>query len=278
MVYLVLAMASSMSVSVIMRLSESHVKNDVSMLALNYLMCTLLALAYMGSPGALFGAGGSGFAVGLGILNGFLYLGSFLLLQWNIRENGVVLPATFMKLGVLVPTVMSIAIFREVPSPFQAVGFLAAIVAIVMIRFERGAGRAKSALGLVLLLLGGGATDATSKIYEELGEPLFKNGFLLCTFIVALALCATLCVVRRQGLAPVDAAFGLLIGIPNYFSARFLLLSLASVPAVVAYPMYSTGTIALVTLIGVACFGERLSRRQAAAMGIILAALVLLNL
>ena len=278
MVYLVLAMASSMAVSVIMRLSERHVKNDVSMLALNYLMCALLAGAYMGPSGAMSGIAGLGFAVGLGAVNGALYLGSFLLLQWNIRENGVVLPATFMKLGVLVPAVMAIAVFHEMPSLLQAIGFLAAIVAIVMIRFERGEGKAKSALGLVLLLLGGGATDATSKVYEELGEPLLKNGFLLCTFVVALALCAILCAVRRQGLTPADAAFGLLIGVPNYFSARFLLLALSSVPAVVAYPMYSTGTIALVTLIGVACFGERLTRRQTVAMGIILAALVLLNL
>ena len=278
MVYLILAMASSMGVSVIMRLSERHVKNDVSMLALNYLMCALLARAYMGPISAVSGVAGGGFALGLGTVNGALYLGSFLLLQWNIRENGVVLPATFMKLGVLVPTVMSIVVFHEIPSLFQATDFLAAIVAIVMIRFERGAGKVKSALGLVLLLLGGGATDATSKIYEELGEPALKNGFLLCTFVVALALCVILCMVRRQGLAPADAAFGLLIGIPNYFSARFLLLALSGVPAVVAYPMYSTGTIALVTLIGVACFGERLSRRQTAAMGIILAALAMLNL
>jgi len=40
-----------------------------------------------------------------------LYLGSFMLLRWNIRKNGVVLPATFMKLGVLVPTVLSVTVF-----------------------------------------------------------------------------------------------------------------------------------------------------------------------
>ena len=277
MVYLILAIASSMSVSVIMRLSERHVRNDVSMLALNYLMCTLLALAYAGLPQLPAGPG-SGFAASLGVVNGFLYLGSFLLLQWNIRNNGVVLPATFMKLGVLVPTVMAVAVFREVPTFAQITGFLLALAAIVMIRFEKGAGRAKSGLGLVLLLLGGGATDATSKIYEELGQSAFENHFLLYTFVVALVLCVLLCIAKKQGLRPVDAGFGLLIGIPNYFSARFLLLSLGSVPAVVAYPTYSVGTIVLVTLIGTLLFGERLSRRQLTAMGIILIALALLNI
>ena len=278
MIHLVLAIVSSASVSVVMRLSEKRVRNNVSMLALNYLMCALMAGLYAGSAGIVPRGDGSGFAAGFGAFNGLLYLGSFLLLQWNVKENGVVLPATFMKLGVLVPTVMAIAVFREVPTAWQVMGIAAAIVAIVMIRFERGAGRAKSGLGLILLLLGGGATDATSKIFEELGNPALRNAFLLCTFAAALALCALLCVYKKQKLCAADALFGLLIGVPNYFSARFLLLSLSSVPAVVAYPTYSVATIVVVTTVGVLLFGERLSRRQIAAMGIILASLVALNL
>ena len=65
---------------------------------------------------------------------------------------------------------------------------------------------------------------------------------------------------------------------PNYFSARFLLLSLSAVPAVIAYPSYSVGTIVLIALVGKVFFKERLSRRQLVAMGVILAALILLNL
>ena len=278
MIHLVLAILSSASVSVIMRLSERHVRNNVSMLAVNYWMCALLAALFAGGARLLPSGEGAAFAVSFGAFNGLLYLGSFLLLQWNVRENGVVLPATFMKLGVLVPTLMAIAVFREAPTGAQLAGIAAAIVAIVMIRFERGEHRAKSGLGLILLLLGGGATDATSKIYEELGNPAFADPFLLWTFVAALVLCVGLCAAKNQGLRGADALFGLLIGIPNYFSARFLLLSLSSVPAVVAYPTYSVATIVVVTLAGLLLFGERLSRRQAAAMGIILAALAMLNL
>ena len=278
MIHLILAIISSASVSVLMRLSERHVRNNVSMLALNYLMCALMAGMYAGPANLLAGGDGSGFAASFGAFNGLLYLGSFLLLQWNVRENGVVLPATFMKLGVLVPTLMAIAVFREMPTAAQIIGIAAAIVAIVMIRFERGERRARSGFGLLLLLLGGGATDATSKVYEELGNPAFADRFLLWTFVAALALCVLLCAAKKQRLCGADTFFGLLIGVPNYFSARFLLLSLSSVPAVVAYPTYSVATIVVVTAVGVLLFGERLSRRQVAAMCIILAALVMLNL
>ena len=40
MLYLILAITSSMLVSVCMRLSEGKAKNNISMLAMNYAMCT----------------------------------------------------------------------------------------------------------------------------------------------------------------------------------------------------------------------------------------------
>ena len=278
MIYLILAIVSSMLVSVTMRLSGSRVKNNISMLAVNYCMCTALSALFAGTTDFFPQMEGIGFAGFLGVISGALYLGSFVLLQWNIRVNGVVLPATFMKLGVLVPTLLSIVLFGETPGALQLLGMAGAVCAILLIGLDKGKSRAKSSAGLVILLLGGGLTDATSKFYEEWGVPAAENHFLLYTFAVALLLCAALALARGQRLTAADAGFGLLIGVPNYFSARFLLLSLSSVPAVAAYPTYSVGTIVLVTLLGALLFSERLSRRQAAAMGIILVSLALLNL
>ena len=278
MINLILAIMSSMLVSVCMRLSEGKAKNNISMLAMNYAMCTLLSLFYAGSIHLFPRESGLGFAVGLGMISGAMYLGSFMLLQWNIRVNGVVLPATFMKLGVIVPTITSIVAFGEMPRAAQIAGLVLAIIAILLIQLEKGSGRAKNALGLVILLIAGGSTDVLSKIYEQLGNSALSDQYLLYTFFVALVLCAALAMMKHQRLTASDIAFGLLVGVPNYFSARFLLLSLSSVPAVVAYPTYSVGTIVLITLVGCAVFREKLSRRQIVAMGVILAALALLNL
>jgi len=64
MLNLLLAVLSSALVSITMRLSESKVKNNVAMLAVNYVMCALLAWGYTGfaqcipaSPGHLRPAG-----------------------------------------------------------------------------------------------------------------------------------------------------------------------------------------------------------------------------
>ena len=69
-----------------------------------------------------------------------------------------------------------------------------------------------------------------------------------------------------------------MIGVPNYYCSRFLLKALLKMPAVVAYPTSSVGGIVLVSLAGLFLFKERLSKRQWTAIGLILIALVLLNI
>jgi len=61
-------------------------------------------------------------------------------------------------------------------------------------------------------------------------------------------------------------------------SARFLLAALTELPAFVAYPTYSVGAIVVISLFSFLLFREKLSKLQLAGVGIILAALVLLNL
>lgn len=276
MLYLILAILSSMLVSVVMRLSQQKCRSRLPVLAVNYVMCTAMALLFMQGPLIPQGEG-TAFALGLGLLNGVLYLSSFMLLQHNIRINGVVLPSTFMKLGIVVPTLMSIFVFGESLTLLQGLGLLSAVAAIWLIGSEKGQGKAKSIGWLLVLLAAGGVTDGTSKVYEELGSAALKDHFLLTTFLVALILCGILCAVKKERITRREILFGLALGIPNYFSARFLLLSLSQIPAVVAYPTYSVGIIVAVTLAGLVLFHEKLSKRQMAALGVILAALVLLN-
>ena len=70
----------------------------------------------------------------------------------------------------------------------------------------------------------------------------------------------------------------MIVGIPNFFSARFLLKAVSALPAVVVYPTFSVGTMLLVTVAGVLVFREQLRKNQWIALAVILAALILLNI
>ena len=324
--YLLLAMCCSALISIMMRFGETRIKNNISTLAVNYVVCLVLGLFYAvraGGTGSIIVPGADGRQTLLmGLLNGVFYVGSFILLQYNISKNGVVLPSTFMKLGVLVPTMIAIVAFGERPGVMQVAGIAIAVAAIIFMNAgeaiaakkggsgadaagtagamgdagtaramgdargnaevehaaEKPASTVTAPKALIFLLLVGGSGDAMSKIYEELGNPKYNSQFLLYTFAMALVLCTLTAVLKGQKLTREDVLFGCLIGIPNYYSARFLLMSLSYVPAVIAYPTYSTGTIVLVGIAGVLFFREKMTSRQWVTVGMIAAALLMLNM
>ena len=278
MLNLLLAIASSALVSVSMRLSETKIKNNIAMLAVNYIMCSLLAWGYTGFGSWFPAETGGRAALLMGSINGVLYLAGFVLLQRNIQTNGVVLSSTFIKLGLLVSMLVSVVFFGERPEIWQWLGFALAVVAIVLMNYHPGAGKSGSMAGLLLLLLAGGGGDTMSKVFEELGNPALSGHFLLYTFLMAFALCSSLFRIKGEKAGKWEWTFGLLIGIPNFFSAKFLLGALKDIAAVIVYPVYSVATILTVTVTGVLLFRERLEKRQWIALGMILGALVLLNI
>lgn len=279
MFYLILAIASSALISIMMRQSEKFVKNKMVMFTANYAVCIAMARWFMGEIQLLTSQEGIAVAVILGVLCGILYLANFVLLQKSMRFNGIVLSSTFMKLGVVVPTLMAILIFKERPGIWQVCGILLAVIAIIMIQFEKEQAEGTARTGfLLLLLMMSGITDSMANIYDKAGSAALKDHYLFYTFFAALVLAGILAVKDRKNVSRWDIIFGVLIGIPNYLSARFLLLSLAHVPAVITYPVYSVGTIVAVSAAGLLIFREKISKRKAMALGVILISMVMLNL
>ena len=278
MLYLLLAILSSTAISVLMRLSTKQVRANRSMLAVSYLVCTVLSAIY--GDFRLFAPQAEGFAltVVLGVASGAVYLGGFIMLQANTRKNGIVLTSVFMKLGLLVPIVMSVACFAEQPTILQIAGFFLAIGAIVLINIKKGAANGRFSFSLIALLLLSGSCDAAAKIFSLYGPAQLESQYLFYTFGVAFLLCLIPVFYNKERPGFRELLFGICIGIPNFFSSKFLLGALSELPAVVVCPSFSAGTLLLVTLTGVLVFRERLRRAQWIAVGAIFVALILLNI
>ncbi len=279
MLYLLLAVVSSSLVSIFMRIGTDRVQYNYGMLTMNYVACALLALLHAGISRVPLFDGGFAITLGLGAIAGFIYLAAFVLMQRSIVKNGVVLSSVFMKLGLLVPMVVSIFFFNEMPGALQILGFVLALAAIVMINWKSGEKAAKaSALGLILLLLAGGSADCMSKVFEQLGPAGYSDLFLFFTFFFAFAICKDLLLFKQQRIGKREVLYGCLVGLPNFYSSKFILLALNELPAVIVYPSFSVGTLLVVTLVGVMAFREKLGRLQWLALGLILVALALLNM
>ena len=280
MIYLILAILCSAGVSIFMRASEKYCQGHYGILLMNYVVCVLAGLILTGRGLTQTDGKGMPVTIVFGVVTGLLYCGSFILLQWNVRKNGVILSSTFMKLGVIVPAVLAVVWFGERPGWNQGLGFILAITAILMIHLEKGKIRTEKAytLGLLLLLLGGGLGDSMAKFYDVYGNPGLGSFFLMLSFLVSGIISGILVFRGREKITKYEVLFGVLIGIPNYFSDRFLLWALADIPAVITYPTYSIAAMALIGAVGVLMFREKLTKRQWGAYLLVILAVGLLNM
>lgn len=278
MVFLLLAILCSTLISIGMRLSSGKVRGRFSMLAVNYLICSLLGACYADFSCLSAQTEGIALTAGLSVLNGALLLGGFLLLQVSLRKNGVVLSSLFMKLGLLVPFLVSAVCFGELPTGLQILGFCIAVGAIVLFNLQKTDGNDRFDLGLIVLLLVCGGSDAMIKIFEALGPALLSNHFLCFSFTVAFVLCALIVVVKKERPDVGALGFGTAIGVANFFSSKLLLAALTQLPAVVVFPTFSVAVMLIVTACGVVFFRERLDKLRWAAFGAIIVALAMLNI
>lgn len=279
MICLILSILCSAMLSVVMRLSESHIKSRTAMIAVNYLTCVVLGSGMIG-PANLFPThNGMPLTLEIAAVAGLLYMSSLLLMQYNIHRNGIVLPSVVSRVGGLLgPMLLAILLFHESPTPFQMTGATLAIAAILLLTYRKHDAAMDSKGALLLLLLVDGIGCSMAKIYNELGSGELSDHFVVFAFGFALLFTLLLLLCRRERPGLAEIGFGVLIGIPNFIGSRFTLVALKSLPAVIVYPSRSVGSLVLVTIIGLFCFHEKLSRKQLVAIATILVSLLLLNI
>lgn len=280
MFFLFLAIFSSALLAIILKLSGSKSDNTYGVCLFNYMTASLIAFLFI-SDKNLLTTGGT--VLGMGAVSGLLYLASLALYQININKNGTVLAAVFSKLGVIIPTAMGFIFFAEEPSLLQILGIVVAIAAIVVINYRKGGSEGKSAgkvqaAGLLLLLLVGGLCDSTSKVFEFIGDRKDDDRFMFFIFFFAGILTLFPLIKSKKKIDLTTTVCGIIIGIPNYFVTRFLLKALTEIPSFIVYPSYSVGTIILISLMSRIFFKEKLNKQQILGVGLILVALVMLNI
>lgn len=278
MIYLILAVLSSAAIGTVIRSSGDRVRGRTWMLTVNYAIA-----AVIGAVSADWGAGasdGTAFALWFGAVNGAIYLISLIAQQVCTHANGVVMATVFSRLGgLLLPMVMSAALFGDRPGPLRIAGAVLAVLSIVGLSARSGSASAASSFGaLALLFVSSGAANATAKIYDVFGSKGLHGHYLTLTFGTALVLCAALSIKRGERLGRAEIIFGTMLGVPNILASRFMLMALSELPASIVYPTQGVAIIALLSLVGAAIFGERLSKIQWASIGLVLASVVLLNL
>ncbi len=233
------------------------------------------------SGGEFSPAGSAGWALAIGLPSGILYFLGFIYLQKAIRENGVSLAGSFSKMGVLIPMLLAIFLWNELPSGVQMAGIFLALISILLTNIDLSdpSGIASGLRPVLLILfLTVGMSEFSNKVYQRYGILEMKSLFLFFVFATALLVSGWKTFRRRKSIRLSHFLTGIAVGIPNYFASFFLILSLSRLKTAIVFPVYSAGTIVLLSLAGWLFFNERLRTKERIAVGLTVTALVLVNI
>lgn len=288
MVSLGLAILSSASIAWLFKITEGGNYNRYRVTTANYGVAFFVSLVlYLSAQGGNLSSGALDeiqwlSVIGIGIPAGLCFFLSFVYYQISVKENGASLSGMFGKLGILFPMIIAIVLWHEIPSFLQTAGILLAILAMVYVNFSPGEVKGISIKkSLMLLFFAGGMAEFSSKLFQKLGHAPDKNLFLFVVFFTAF--CLSLFKALQQvpnggGSNRQDYLIGALVGIPNLLSSVFLISALGQMPAAVAFPIYSAGSIALITLGSFVFFKEAIGPRARVGLLATMVAMVLVNI
>ena len=172
----------------------------------------------------------------------------------------------------------SLIIWREYPRMLQWAGIAMALLAILLLNWPFGRSGNGFKVSLILLFVSGGLAEFTNKLFQNYTVTGYKNVFLLSVFSSAFLISFSVLSKSRTKFKKREVLTGFLVGLPNLFSSFFLIAALESIKGSVAFPVYSAGSVALISFGGFAVFGEKLKRLEVFALVMVLLSLILVNL
>jgi drug/metabolite transporter (DMT)-like permease len=122
----------------------------------------------------------------VGTVAGFFFFLSFIYYQKSVKENGVGISGTIAKLGILIPMIFSIIIWKELPSSLQWIGIALSLVSILIVNLSpKSLEKMDIKPTLILLFIFGGMAEFSTKIYQKYALNEYKDVFLFAVFFVS---------------------------------------------------------------------------------------------
>ncbi len=209
-----------------------------------------------------------------GIIIGTLFLINFLVLQKNIRENGMSLSIAIMRVSLIIPIIASYFIFKELIFLHNKIGILLIIATFAFL------GKMKKKTGflfLIVLFFLTGISDFGMKIYEFYGKNTI-NTYLFFLFSSALILNIIIVIVRRIKFDKNAFYFGLVLGVPNLLTSFFFMKSLVKIPAIIAYPMLGAGITFISILTDKFIWHSKISRTEIIFLTVLIIGIILIHI
>lgn len=286
MTSLVLATLFAAAFGLLIRVAQGMGSNMVAVGAANYLTA-------MTVNAVLFLAGGVSVphtsTVAIAVVGGATYASAFFMVARLTRQRGASIAGAVMRISTLIPVAISLLVWGERLSGWQAAGAALALVSLPLLTLKPGAARQGERRGGGTLLLVGlfflnGLCLLAPRAFRATEAAGEEAVFLAILFATAAAtLCTAWAVTERREPAErhpllLDLLPGLTIGVCNALQNRFMITALQRLPGTLVYPF--TAAVGLVLTVAVArvAWRERFGALGAAGIALAVVSVVLVNI
>lgn len=275
---------SSVTVS-FFKLFEVKNVNTFQAIIANYFTCSLIGSFFAASPVWSVKAYQADW-LPLAFALGTLFISIFYCIALTAQRISVSASMVAAKLSVVIPVILAWLLYHEELTVMKISGILLSLISVYLISRREANGEAhahtKGALLLILPLLvflGSGCIDSLLNYLEQKYIPPYTaDDIVTMAFFFAFVGGTLFMVIKsittRQSIEMRSLGWGILLGIPNYFSMYFLVMTLGAFDATYIFPINNIGIVGVSTLIAFAMFKEKQSRLNMA--GLLLSAISIL--
>lgn len=233
MIWLFLSILASSLISLVFVAIGSKDLKTIQVIVINYFVCFFLGSLLWYSDNVFITKAWNEEWFKYAFLLGFLFIFIFNLMAKVAQKSGVAVQIVVTKMSVVIPIIYGIVILNETLTFKLIIGVVLSLVAIIVMNL-RGVHNIKQSLLLSLLVfLGSGIIDISISYIKT---HYFSSGIGMHQPSTAIFLFAGLVgfvylIISKNiksFFEPKNLLFGILLGVPNFFSIYFLFKSLAS--------------------------------------------------
>lgn len=265
MLFVLISVICSVTVSVIIKLARRYSINVTQMIAWNYPVAVVLNYFFYKPKVEFQVLNNENWK--LYLLLGLLLPSIFLAIAASIRYTGIVRTEIAQRISILIPLIAAFLIFHENPTTQSIIGIAIGIVAVLCSFNWKGDNKVEAGykywLYPLIIFLGMGLIDILFKQVAQLETAYTSSIFFI--FLIALSVSFLYVFGRvaskKERLSLGSAIWGISLGLFNFGNILFYMKAHKAIPdnPSVVFTAMNIGVIALGALIGILLFREKLS-------------------
>mgnify|MGYP006271735607 FL=1 len=281
-IFILLSSACSVLIAHFLKVTEFRKLSTTRVLTVNYIVASAVAFLSPVNGAQLDVEFHQAWpALALAVVVGFIFIANFFIYSKSVSKNGVGISVAAMRMSLLIPVLLSTFWYLEVMSINQWIGFFLVIIALFLLLPNKRSmlKTPKSAAWLlVLLFIGTGVGDGSLKIFFFFfSSDLSKEQFMGTVFLSATAIGFTAMAIQKElSFSFKEIGMGILVGIPNLYSAIFLIQALEVMNGAIVYSVVNVLTVLGATTLGKIRWGDIVTPLQWIGIGASILSILLL--